>query len=151
MTADHAFQTLKSFFETRNAARQALSSIKEGAEIGIVIGDTVDCALFRRDESPVIEARAAVKPDVVFNIKPESVYVLSQTTKDEIGDIGVAVLKEILAGHIKVRVPGGVFNLMRGGYLSMIQKGGAPVAAFLTRHGFGSVSKIVSVIKQMKA
>jgi hypothetical protein len=151
MTADHAFQTLKSFFETRNAARQALGSLKEGVEIGVVIGGSVECALFRQGESPVVENRPAHKPDVVFQIRPESVYVLSQSTKDEIGDVGVAVLKEVLAGNIKIQVPGGIFNLMSRGYLDIIRKGGAPVAAFLARHGFSSVSKIISAIKRMRA
>jgi hypothetical protein len=151
MTADQTFQTLKSFFETRNAARQALSSLKEGIEIGVVIGGSVECALFRRGENPVVEARPANKPDVIFQIRPESVYVLSQNTKDEIGDVGVAVLKEVLAGNIKIQIPGGIMNLISRGYLDIVRKGGAPVAAFLARHGLSSVSKIINAIKRMRA
>lgn len=150
MSADDAFQTLKTFFETRQAARAAMSSIQEGREIGIVIADSIDCALYREQDQPVVERRPAKNPDVVFHIRPESVYVLAHQTKDEIGDIGVAILKEILAGSIMVRVPGGVMNVVRSGYLDMVRKGGAPVASFLGRHGFGSVPKIINSIKAMR-
>ena len=150
MSAEESFLTLKNFFETRQAAKQALSVIDEAAEIGIVIGETVECALVQREGRPMVERRAAVKPDVVFSIKPESVVILNDRTKDEIGDIGVNVMKEILAGNISVKITGNLFNLLRRGYIEMIKEGGAPVAAFLSRHGMGQVSKIVSAIKQMK-
>lgn len=150
MSAQDAFETLKTFFETRQSARQALSSVKEGVEIGVVIGDTVDCALFRKGSAPVVEQRPAQNPDVVFHIKPESVYVLSHQTKDEIADVGVNVFKEILAGNIQIRVPGRFTSILTNGYLDMLRKGGAPVTAFLARHGLGSVPKIVSTIKGMK-
>lgn len=150
MSAQDAFQTLKSFFETRQAARQALGSIREGVEIGVVIGQTVDCALFRQGAQPVVEQRAAQNPDVIFHIKPETVYVLSQQTKDEIADVGVNIFKEILAGNIQIRVPGRFTNILSNGYIDILRKGGAPVTAFLARNGLGSVPKILSAIKQMK-
>lgn len=150
MTAQDSFQTLKSFFESREAARQAMAAIKENVEIGIVIGGSVDCALFRRGDQPVVEQRPARNPDVIFHIIPESVEILSSKTKDQIGDIGVGVLKEILSGNIRVEVPGRLWNLMSNGYLDMIKKGGAPVTAFLARHGFSNVSKIFSTIKKLR-
>lgn len=151
MNAETSFATLKNFFETRQAAKQALRALREGTEIGIVIGGAVECALFRRDEKPLIEARAAQNPDVVFHIRPETVDMLNSQTKDEIGDIGINVLKEILAGNIQIKVPGKFMNLLSRGYLDIIKQGGAPVGAFLARHGLASVSKIVSAIKQMKS
>ena len=150
MSAQESFETLKSFFETRHAARQAMSAIKEGVEIGIVIGDSVDCALFRRGDQPVVEKRAADKPDIVFLIKPESVYILSHGSKDEIGDIGVNVLKEMLAGNIRVQMPGKFLNLLSRGYLDMLRQGGAPVMAFLARHGLTNVAKITAAIRKIK-
>lgn len=150
MSAEESFLTLKNFFETRQAAKQALSVIDESAEIGIVIGETVECALIQRDGKPVVERRAAVKPDVVFSIKPESVVVLNDRTKDEIGDIGVNVMKELLAGNISLKITGNLFNLLRRGYIDMIKEGGAPVLAYLSQHGMSGVTKIMSAIKQMR-
>lgn len=150
MSAEDAFLTLKRFFESRQAARTAMSTVQEGVEIGIVIGDTIDCALFRQDDSPVVEQRPAKNPDVVFHIRPESVYVLANGTQDDIGEIGVNILKEVLAGSIQIRVPGRLMNIINRGYLDMIRKGGKPVTAYLARHGFSSVPKIVNTIKSMK-
>jgi hypothetical protein len=151
MSAQQSFDTLKSFFETRRAAKQAMTAIKEGVEIGLVIGDSVDCALYRKGDDPIIEKRAAVNPDVIFYIKPEAVDVLNGQTKDEIGEIGVNILKEVLAGNISIKVPGKILNLLSRGYLDMLRQGGAPVMAFLARHGLTNVTKITSAIKKMKA
>jgi len=150
MTAEDSFQTLKNFFETRNASRQAMKTIKEGVEIGIVIGDLVDCALFRQGDQPVVEQRPAREPDVIFHIRPESVEVLNTRTRDEIGDIGVNILKEVLAGNISIKVPGRFMNLLSRGYLDMIKQGGAPVMSFLAHHGLASVAKITAAIRRMK-
>jgi hypothetical protein len=42
-------------------------------------------------------------------------------------------------------------NLLSRGYLDMLKEGGAPVMAFLARHGLASISKITSAIKKMKS
>jgi hypothetical protein len=150
MSAADAFETLKRFFENRHAAKQAMSAIHEGVEIGIVVGGSLECALFRRGEDAVIEQRPARQPDVIFHIRPETVYVLATQTKDEIGETGVNVLKEILTGNIQIKVPGRFLNIVSRGYLDMIRKGGAPVSSFLARNGFAGVSKIIGTIKKMK-
>jgi hypothetical protein len=150
MSAEESFLTLKNFFETRQAAKQALSVIDESAEIGIVIGETVECALFQREGQPVVERRTPRKPDIVFSISPETVAVLNDRTKDEIGDIGVNVMKEMLAGNIRAKITGNLFNMLRRGYLEMLKEGGAPIAEFLSRHGITQVNKIISTIKQMR-
>lgn len=150
MTADESFLTLKTFFESRKAAQQSLLAIKEGVEIGLIIGGSIECVLFRRGRMPVVEKRAALNPDVVFHILPESVLTLSSITSDEIGDIGVNVLKEVLAGHIQIKIPGRLWNLLNRGYIDMIRSGGAPVMSFLAQNGFASITKILSKIKQMR-
>ena len=150
MSAQESFDTLKNFFETRRAAKQAMGAIQEGVEIAIVIGETVECALLRRGDQPVVEKRAAQNPDVIFHIKPESVYVLDGETKDEIGDVGVNILKEVLAGNIRVEVPGKLINLVNRGYLEMLQQGGAPVMAYLSKHGFSSLTKVTAALRKMK-
>ncbi len=150
MTAQDSFQTLKTFFESRSASRQALKALKEGIEIGVVIGGSVECALFRQGEQPVVEARPAKDPDVIFHIQPESVEILSTQTKDEIADIGINIMREVLAGNITIKVPGRFLNLLSNGYLDMIKQGGAPVMSFLAHHGLASIAKITAAIRKMK-
>lgn len=150
MSADEAFQTLKTFFESRQAARSALGAIADDVEIGIVIGETVECALFRKGPQPKVEARAAQSPDVIFYIQPESIYALANNSRDDLGDIGVNTLREILAGNIKIKVHGKLWNILNRGYLDMVRKGGAPVTRFLAQHGLASVPKIVKAIKRLR-
>jgi hypothetical protein len=151
MSAERSFQTIKTFFETKQAARQAMSALHEGVEIGIVIADTVECALFRRGDQPLVENRPAVRPDFVFHILPESIDLLNDKTKDEISDIGVNVIKEVLAGNIKIKAPGGVISILRRGYFEVVRHGGAPVASLLAAKGLESVPKILSVLNKIRS
>lgn len=148
--ADDVFQTLKNFFETRQAAKTAMMAVEPGIEISIVIGDTLECALFRQNNQPIVEQRPAQNPDVIFHIKPEAVYVLANSTKDEIADIGVNILKEVLAGSINIKVPGRLMNIVSRGYLDMVKQGGMPVMNYLAQQGLGSIPKILNTIKNMK-
>jgi hypothetical protein len=99
----------------------------------------------------VVEKRPAKDPDVIFHILPESVETLNTRTKDEIGDIGVNILREVLAGNITIKVPGRFMNLLSRGYLDMIKQGGAPVMSFLAHHGLASIAKITAAIRKMKS
>lgn len=150
MSADDAFNTMKAYFEGRPAARQALRYLKEGVEVGISIGGMIDCALFQREGAPVVEKRPAENPDVVFQIRPESIYVLNNQPSEDVGDIGIAILKEMLAGNISLRVTGGVFEIVRNGYLEIIREGGTRVSAWLATHGMTSVAKIITTIKSLQ-
>lgn len=141
MSAEQSFQTLQHFFETRRAADQALRYLNPAVEIGIVIGDTVECALFYRNGKPQLEERAAQNPDFVFSVRPETVVVLNERTKDEITDIAANVLKEMLAGNISMRLVSSPLKLLKNGYLEMIR---------LTGQGF-SVPKILSAIRSLKS
>jgi len=148
--AETSFLTLKNFFETRTAVAGALKFLDPGVEIAVVIGDSVDCALMIRDGKPLLERRAAVNPDVVFSVRPETVELLNEKTKDDIGDIGVNILKEMVAGHISVRLEANVLDLLRRGYLRVVQAGGPAMSEFLSQHGVGGVSSIVNTFKKMR-
>lgn len=150
MSTEDAFTTLKNYFEARPAARQALSALREGVEISVIIGGVIDCALFQQNGQPIVEKRVANAPDVVFKIRPETVYVLNNQPSEDIGDVGVAILKEMLAGNVSVSVPGSIFNIIKNGYLEIIRRGGARVSTFLATRGFSSVTKIIGLVKKIK-
>lgn len=150
MTHDQAFQTLRSFLTQRQAPRRALSKLREGVEIGVVIGETVECSVFRQSNEIVVEKRAAHNPDFVFVVGPETVVVLAERVSDDIGEIGIEVFKEMLAGAITVRMPGGLFSFLTHGYLEVVASGGAPVAQYLANHGLGSVPKVLRFLKRWR-
>jgi hypothetical protein len=124
--------------------------LESGVEIGIVIGDSIDCALIIRDGKPQLERRPARSPDVTFSIRPETVELLNDRTQDDLGDIGVNILKEMLAGNVSMRVEANVLDLLRRGYLRVAAAGGPAVHSFLARHGLANVSEIMNTIKKMR-
>jgi hypothetical protein len=141
VTAEESFQTLKHFFETRRAAEQALRYLNPDVEIAITIGDSVECALFYQDGKPRLEQRAPKNADVLFSVKPETVVVLNERTKDDIADIATNVLKEMVAGNVSMKLLGNPLKLLKNGYLEMIKLSGANL----------SVPKILSAIKNLKS
>jgi hypothetical protein len=149
MTVDDSFEVLCSFFRERRAPRRALAALREGVEIGIQIGGQLDCAVFRREKDIFIERREAIHPDFVFSLRPETVVVLAQQTGDDIGEIGLAIFKEMLAGSVQVKMPGGLFSVLRNGYLEVVATGGPAVAAFLAQAGLSSPARVIRFLKNL--
>lgn len=147
---DDAFTLLKSFFTERKTSAFALANLRENVEIGIIIGGIISCAVFRRGREIFVEAREAVSPDFIFRLEPHTVTILATETPDETGEIGLAVIKEMLAGSIHVEMPGGLLSVLRNGYLEIVSSGGAPVARMLANVGLGSPMKIVELFRNLR-
>ncbi len=145
-----AFELLKTFFSERQAPRLALGKLRENVEIGIVVGGVLACAVFRRGSEIFVEKRDAAKPDFIFKLEPHTITVLAHQTRDEIGEIGLAVIKEMLAGSIQVQMPGGLMSVLRNGYVDVVSSGGAPVMKMLTKIGLGSPMKIVELFRKLR-
>jgi hypothetical protein len=150
MSDQQAFEELKDFFENRSVCRQAADSLRSRVEIGIVINDSLNCAFFKEGENPRFEAREAKKPDVVFYMKPEAVKSLIENKSDDIGEIGITVAKNYLAGSIHIKVKGSMIGLLTNGYLGVIKSGGMSFAKFLASHGVTGLGKIKDVIQSLR-
>ena len=150
MTPEEAFLLLKSFFTERKASRFALGKLREKVEIGIVIGDYVECALFRHGTEVMVEKRAAVKPDFIFKLEPQTVTILAHQTRDDIGEIGLAIITEMLSGSVQVEMPGGLMCALRNGYVDIIFSGGAPVSKMLVQIGLSSPAKFVDLFRKIR-
>lgn len=153
MTADDAYLLLSLFFNERKAPKAALAPLREGVEIGIEIGTRlhpqVQCSVFRQGVEIRVESRRAQNPDFIFSLSPETVSVLAEQTKDEIGEIGLAIFKEMMTGSVSVRMPGGLLSVFRNGYLEVVATGGPQVAAFLAQTGLSSPVRIVDFLKRL--
>jgi hypothetical protein len=149
MTPDEAFLLLKNFFTERQAPRVALANLRENLEVSVVIGGMVPCAIFRQGKSIEVERREARNPDFIFKLEPQTVTILAQTP-DDIAEIGLAVLKEMLAGDIRLEMPGGLLSVLRGGYIDVISSGGAPVMRMLGQLGLTSPTKIVGFFRKLR-
>lgn len=150
MSTEIAFQALNEFFTQRKAPQLALRPLRENVEIEVRIGGSLICAVFRRDDLIQVERREAIRPDFVFHIQPETVEVLAKGTKDEVADIGINVIKEMLAGTIRVERKTGLGALLTRGYLEVIASGGPAIARYLGSIGFSSPTKIIALFKNLK-
>jgi hypothetical protein len=149
MTVDDSYEVLCLFFQERQAPRRALAALREGVEIGIKIGGQLECAVFRRQSDIYVERRKAADPDFIFSLNPETVIVLAQQTTDDIGNIGLAIFKEMLAGSVQVKMPGGLFSVLRNGYLEVVATGGPAVAAYLAQVGLNSPTRVIRFLKNL--
>jgi hypothetical protein len=150
MTASATFEKLKAFLESKPASVKAIKHLKKGVEIGVVIGHQIECAYYNADGKPILEQRPANKPDVVFTIKPESVDILCKNEGNDVGDLGIAIIKEYLSGGVRIKAPGSVLALSMNGYLGIIKEGGMTFAKFLAQHGVTNIGRIMTVIKNLK-
>jgi hypothetical protein len=150
MPAIETFEKLKNYLETRPASKNAIRHLKEGVEISIVIGHQIQCALVNDKGTPRLEKRPPNTHDVIFFLKPESVDLLIQNPGEDVGELGIAVLKEYLSGGVRIQVVGSVFSIMRNGYLNIVKEGGVTFAKFLAGYGLTNVTKIISVIKGLR-
>lgn len=150
MTAEDAYNTLKTFLETHPACQKAISPLRKGVEIGILVGGTLDCAIYQDQGQVKVEQRPANNPDVVFTIAPDAVYIISNNAGEDVGDLAVAILKEIASGTVKIKVPGNFINIVRNGYLEIIKSGGAKLWQFLATKGITNIAKVTSLIKNLK-
>jgi len=148
-----AFEKLKNFFETKAAARDAAESLKKDVEIGVTIrtdeGET-PCAFFKENGEPRFAQREPRKPDVIFTINSEAIEKLVNSPSEDVGEIGVLIVKEVAHGNVKIRVTGSLLNFITRGYLGVIGKGGATFSKHLASKGLGSLGKIKETISNLR-
>ena len=151
MSDQQAFAKLKGFFENRRACVVAAEPLKAKVEIGIVINKNLPCAFFKqKDGKPKFEQREAVKPDVVFFLKPEGVDALLDDDTDDVAELGARLVKLYLGGMMDIKVPGSMFNLLTNGYLGIYRAGGLPFAKFIGAHGLSSLGKIKEFVQKLR-
>ncbi|MDZ4661195.1 MAG: hypothetical protein SGJ18_06195 [Pseudomonadota bacterium] len=144
-----SFDNLKVFFETKGFCREALSLLKKGVEIGLVLGDGKACALTCTSGRVTLESRPANNPDVVFTLTSGAVQNICQSPAEDVGDFSVLVLKQIKDGQVSLKITGGFFSIATNGYLSIIKLGGKKMWDFLASYGLSNIFKVTGLIKDL--
>ena len=150
MTHDEVFESLKNYFETRPVARWALGLLKPGTEIGLVIGNQIECAIFNRSGVPAVERREAKNAHFVFHMKPETIAILDKSKSEDFGEICVSVITEILTGDIRVEMKGTMKEIMDDGYLEILKAGGVKLSDFMKTQSSIGLMKALAFIDKMK-
>jgi hypothetical protein len=147
------FSKLKSFFD-RGVCQRATAPLRDGIELSVEVEGEEPMTLSKMSGKTTVLNRRAEKPDMTFHVGPGAIDTLAATTTEDIGEIGVEILK--LMAHesddhkIRAKVHIGLFTLLSHGYLSVLPLGGATVTKFLASKGFSSIGKIKDGISRMK-
>lgn len=128
----------------------ALALLKQGTELALKLDDRVEFALFWRDGEVHVEERSA-QADVEFSFTGEALRQLEANPGEQLAAFGIAVLEQIIAGQMKIRVRGSVWRLATGGYLQIILAAGPELLTFLAGHGLSSTKKILDLMRSLKS
>jgi len=148
------FIAIQGFFE-RGVAQRGTRSLRDGISIAIYLDGKGPVTLTKRGGSVLILKELPEKPDMSFWIPGPAVKALESVTTEDVGELGVEILK--LMAHsdetyrVTAKVHIGPFDLLRNGYLSVLPLGGPTVMKFLASKGFTGIGKIKDAISRMRA
>lgn len=150
---DTSFEKLKTLFQ-RDVAQRATKPLRSGVEIAVFIDGNGPATLVKSDGALLVEDRAPSSPDMSFWTTTKGLQELLKNDTNEIGDIGVEILKLMANSDpelkMKAKVHIGTFTLLRNGYMLVLPLGGATVMKFLASKGLSSVGKIKDAISSLK-
>ncbi len=148
MTHDEALAALQSLVE-KPVFSTALTHIS-GRELALSFEGRVDFALFLKDGKATAVERTAKNCDVEFIFKAEALRQLGAHDGQHLASFGIAVMEQILAGHLKIRVRSNAWRLATGGYLQLVLAAGPELMTYLARHGITNTKKIIDLMRSIR-
>lgn len=147
----------------REVAQAAARPLADGARIGFAIagsdGEVTERFLFRREKGQTriesVGTDAAPEGEVSFMLTPLAAETILEDPAEDIGTIGVNILKLVVSPdanrRVTVRVHAGFFTLFTQGYFGVLKNGGAALASFLASRGMGGMDAIKSALKNFRS
>ena len=134
-----SFEALKTFFETREAARKATKPLKEGAEVGLQLdGGPATFAMRGGGKVQVAEGKA-LQPDFTLTLPDAAVQRITSLQSDDVGEFGVEFFKLVLEKDpslkVRIKIDASTGQLLSHGYLSVLAQGGLKVTWWLLKNG----------------
>lgn len=144
---------LNDFFK-RDVAIRATAPLKDGVEIALFVDDAGPLCLTKKDGRPQINDTTPKRPDLTFWATTKGIEDLCKEKTEDIGEIGVMILKLMASSdpalRLKVKVHIGGFDLFRNGYLGVLPLGGTTVMKFLASKGLTGIGKIKDAISSLR-
>lgn len=148
MNHEEALQILQ-----KTAARpvfaEAFRHLKAGTELAVILEERTEFA-FTVFEGKVIVVERAAQADVEFHVGPEGLRVLSEHPGQSLASFGIAVLEQVAAGEVKIRIRGSWWKILNGGYLQLILAGGPDFLQYLAERGIKGSMRILEIMKSLK-
>ena len=146
-------QQLKDFF-SRDISQKATQPLKNGIEIEICIDGAPSLTLTKKNNKLELLSTPPKNADMSFWIGNKGVEELVQCETEDIGEIGIAIIKLMLASdpkfQLKSKVHIGTLKLISHGYLAVLPLGGPKIMSFLASKGFANLGKIKDAISQLR-
>ena len=152
-------QRFRDYFD-REIANRAAKSLADGVQIEIKIqgsdGSVVEQLLFTRKagRNEIIQGPAP-EPQIIFVLTPAAAEEILNDPADQIGTIGVNIVKLIASPdanrRVSVKLRTGFMTLFNKGYFGVLANGGQEFAAFLASKGLGGIGAIKDAIKNLRS
>lgn len=144
---------VKTFFD-RDVTKRGMKPLKDGIEIALYVDDKGPMTLGKKEGTPYVDVQAPLSAHLSFWIPSHSAKSLSELQTEDLGELGVAILK-LMANpdpgyRIRARVHIGLFEFLRSGYLGVLPLGGSTVMKFLASRGFSGIGKIREAISRLR-
>ena len=153
MVSEAAFYLLRDFFE-RPVCQEAAQSLHEGAQMAIQLVDGSTYSLKKQNGTLSLNSSAPENPDITFLLGADIPRLLSELSSNETGEIGISILSWMLNNDpgkkMQAKVHVGTLSLFKHGYFGVLSRGGLPVMEYLSRRGFGSLSKIKEALGKIR-
>ena len=146
-------EQLRAFFEEGALAQRAAASLKNGAQIALIVENT-SYTFTKEGGRNRLLAQAPIKADMTFTMPAASALELVTRRFDSVGQVGLHIFEDVLSQDptrkVGARFHCGFLTLMTSGYMGILTAGGADVAKFLASRGFGNISKLKDAIARLK-
>ncbi len=152
------FERFATYF-SRPVAEHAAHTLANGAEMEIRISQSDDAIIetftfTRKDKKNALLPTPAKSPQMIFALTPDAAESILSNPSDDIGQIGVHILKLAFSTdahqRVKFQFKAGFLTLFTKGYLGVMTTGGAAFSAALAEKGFNSLGAIKKVLQKMR-
>lgn len=154
-----AFTDRFTTYFARQVAQSAAKTIADGAQIEFRVqtsdGNVQETFTFTRSGgSNQILAGSAKSAEIIFIMTPQAAEEILAETSDEIGVIGVNIVKLMVSPDanrkVAFQLKAGFLSLFAKGYFGVLTAGGSAFGGFLASRGLNGLNAIKSALKKMK-
>ena len=153
--SEEYYAKLKKFVEEVDPAVRAAASLKNGAEVGImIVGFEQKYHFVRENKRSYLRVGPPSKPDLGMAIPPKIIDELVESGSDDIGFYGVKILESIGSDDperkIHFKVHAGFLTLTTRGYFGMLKLGGKVLGQFLRKYELHKPSNIKKLLQKAR-
>lgn len=144
-----SIEIAREFFQNP-ACQKAMGRLKDNTEMKILMEGQPECTLLYSGGQVQLIERKASKADIEFYFSQKLIDRLPTFPKEDLGALGVEVLKALSHADARLKVCGSVMSILRNGYLKILLDAGPEFTRALKGYGVVGVNKIIQVIRRLK-